>query len=67
MVGTSRKAFVGKVTGRDNPDRLVGTLAANIVAALNGAAIIRVHDVAAHAEAMRMVAAIDGAGRGGPQ
>jgi dihydropteroate synthase len=67
MVGTSRKAFVGKVTGRDNPDRLVGTLATNIVAALNGAAIIRVHDVAAHAEAMRMVAAIDGAGRGGPQ
>jgi dihydropteroate synthase len=58
LVGTSRKSFVGKATGRDNPDRLAGTIATNIVAALAGAAIIRVHDVAEHVEAMRMLSAV---------
>jgi dihydropteroate synthase len=63
LVGTSRKAFIGKITGRDLPDRLIGTLVTNVAAALAGAAIIRVHDVAEHAEAMRMAAAIRAAGR----
>ncbi len=62
LVGTSRKSFIGKVTGLDSPDRLVGTLVTNVVAALAGAAILRVHDVAEHVEAMKMVAAIRGAG-----
>jgi dihydropteroate synthase len=62
LVGTSRKSFIGKVTGRDNPDRLAGTLVTSTVAALSGAAaILRVHDVAEHVEAMRMAAAILGA------
>jgi dihydropteroate synthase len=63
LAGTSRKSFIGKVTGRDNPDRLIGTIVTNVVAALAGAAIARVHDVAEHVEAMRMIAAIRGAGR----
>jgi dihydropteroate synthase len=62
LVGTSRKSFIGRATGRDNPDRLAGTLATSVVAALAGAAILRVHDVAEHVEAMRMVGAILAAG-----
>jgi dihydropteroate synthase len=62
LVGTSRKSFIGKVTGRDNPHRLIGTLVTNIVAALNGAAILRVHDVAEHVEALGMLDAIQRAG-----
>jgi len=61
LAGTSRKSFIGRVIGREAPDRLIGTLATNVVAALAGAAIIRVHDVAGHIEAMRMVAAISAA------
>ncbi len=61
LVGTSRKSFIGKFTGRDNPDRLYGTIATNVVAALNGAAIVRVHDVAPHVDALAMAAAIRGA------
>lgn len=45
LAGLSRKTFVGELTGRDAPDRLAGTLAAEAVAIMNGADIIRVHDV----------------------
>lgn len=62
LVGTSRKSFIGRVTGRESADRLIGTLVTSVVAALAGAAILRVHDVAAHVEAMRMAAAIRTAG-----
>lgn len=58
LVGTSRKSFIGKVTGRELGDRLIGTVATNVAAALGGAAIVRVHDVATHVDAMRMAAAI---------
>jgi dihydropteroate synthase len=58
LVGTSRKSFIGKVTGEEAPDRLVGTIVANVAAALAGAAIVRVHDVAEHVVAMKMAAAI---------
>jgi dihydropteroate synthase len=66
LIGTSRKSFIGKATGRDTPDRLIGTLVTNIAAALCGAAIVRVHDVKEHVEAMRMAAAIRGAARPEP-
>jgi dihydropteroate synthase len=58
LVGTSRKSFIGKVTGEAAPGRLVGTLATNVAAALAGAAIVRVHDVPEHVTAMKMTAAI---------
>jgi dihydropteroate synthase len=64
LAGTSRKSFIGRVTGRENPERLVGSLVTNVAAAFAGAAIIRVHDVAEHVDAMRMAAAIAGAGKG---
>jgi len=65
LAGTSRKSFIQKITGREGQGRLIGTLVTNIVAAFAGAAIVRVHDVAEHVDAMRMAAAIRGAGRAG--
>ena len=41
----SRKTCIGQMTGRDVEDRLFGTLAADIVSVINGAQIVRVHDV----------------------
>jgi dihydropteroate synthase len=58
LVGASRKAFIGKLTGRDAPDRLSGSLAAAAIAAVNGAAIVRVHDVAATRDAVAVADAI---------
>jgi len=59
LVGTSRKTFIGRVTGREVDRRLFGTLATGLAAAERGAAILRVHDVAAHADALRMISAIE--------
>jgi len=47
LVGPSRKSFIGKVLGDPNRDRTFGTAATVAVSILNGASIIRVHDVAA--------------------
>jgi dihydropteroate synthase len=45
-VGVSRKSFIGALTGRGDPaDRLAGSLAATAIAVINGAALIRTHDV----------------------
>jgi dihydropteroate synthase len=65
LAGTSRKSFIGKITDRESDGRLLGTLVTNVAAAFAGAAIVRVHDVAEHVEAMRMAAAIRGAGKAG--
>ena len=62
LAGTSRKSFIGKALGRDDADRRIGTIVTNVVAALAGAAIVRVHDVAEHVDAMRVAAAIRRAG-----
>jgi dihydropteroate synthase len=58
LVGTSRKSFIGRLLGRETHERLAGTLATHIAAALAGAAIIRAHDVVEHVDAMRMIGAI---------
>jgi dihydropteroate synthase len=56
LVGTSRKSFIGKILGDVSIDkRLNGTLAANAIAAWNGANIIRVHDVAETVEALKII------------
>ena len=57
LVGLSRKRVIGEVTGKELPDRLAGSVAAATIAAMNGAAIVRVHDVAATVDAMNMIAA----------
>jgi dihydropteroate synthase len=45
VVGTSRKSFIGKLTGRDVDERLGGTIASNVLAAIAGADVVRGHDV----------------------
>src|SRR3954466_13481095 len=52
VVGTSRKSFIGRLTGRDVTERVHGTLAANVLAFERGARVFRVHDVAATADAL---------------
>lgn len=47
MVGLSRKSMLGKITGREPRDRVYASVAAALLAAERGAAILRVHDVAA--------------------
>jgi dihydropteroate synthase len=46
VVGTSRKRFIGTLTGREVDDRLGGTIATNVLALKSGADVLRVHDVA---------------------
>ncbi|HET8530320.1 MAG TPA: dihydropteroate synthase [Methylomirabilota bacterium] len=58
-VGVSRKSFIGAVAGVPDPaDRLPGTLAATAAAVLGGAHVIRAHDVAETAQAVRIAQAI---------
>lgn len=45
LIGTSRKSFIGKITGQDVENRLPGTIASSTIAIMNGARIIRVHDI----------------------
>lgn len=59
LLGTSRKTFIGKITGVENPqDRLEGTIVTNIIGIMNGADIIRVHDVKACKRAVQVYEAI---------
>jgi len=58
LIGASRKSFIGTLLDRPVGARLAGTLALHVAAALSGAAILRVHDVAEHHDAVRMAAAI---------
>lgn len=60
LVGASRKRFIASVAPSEPDQRLGGSLAAHLLAALNGAAIIRTHDVFETAQAMRIAAAIEG-------
>jgi len=62
LVGLSRKSMVGTLTGRAAGERLYGSLALAVLAALRGARIIRAHDVAATVDALRVVAAVEGGG-----
>jgi len=58
LVGVSRKAFIGKILGLEPTGRLEGSLAAAVAAALSGADIVRVHDVAETCKAVRVADAI---------
>jgi dihydropteroate synthase len=58
VVGLSRKSMIGQVTGRAVDHRVHGSVALAVYAVLNGASIVRVHDVAATVDALRMIAAI---------
>ena len=59
LAGLSRKKTIGDLTGRDIPaDRLFGSVAAHLIAAQNGARIVRVHDVAATVDALKVWEAV---------
>jgi dihydropteroate synthase len=59
LVGVSRKSFIGKILGQTDPrDRLAGSLAATAIAVVNGAHLIRTHDVGPTREAVRMAEAL---------
>ncbi len=60
VVGTSRKSFIGKIDGSEASERLGGTIASSVFAAVEGADVLRVHDVAEVSQAMRVAAAILG-------
>jgi dihydropteroate synthase len=57
VIGTSRKSFLGKLTGRDVDQRLPATLATNVLAFARGARVFRVHDVGAVHDALTVAAA----------
>jgi dihydropteroate synthase len=57
LVGTSRKSFLGLITGRASDDRLAGTIATCVMAFERGASIFRVHDVGPAVDALAVAAA----------
>ncbi len=60
VVGTSRKSFIGRVDGSGAGERLGGTVASSVLAAAEGAAVLRVHDVAEMSQAMAVATAVLG-------
>ena len=58
VLGTSRKSFLGRLTGREDPhERAVATAATSVLGLERGASIFRVHDVAATRDALLVAAA----------
>jgi dihydropteroate synthase len=60
VIGTSRKSFIGKVDGSAAGERLGGTIASSVLAAAEGAEMLRVHDVAEVRQALAVAMAILG-------
>lgn len=59
LLGASRKRFIGRITGKDNPaDRIFGTAATTAIAVARGASIIRVHDVAEAVDVVKVANAV---------
>lgn len=58
LVGLSRKSVLGKVTGNAVDSRLHASVAAAVIAAMKGASVLRVHDVAATVEALKVTSAV---------
>jgi dihydropteroate synthase len=57
VIGTSRKSFLGRLTGRPADDRIAATVATNVLAYERGARVFRVHDVAPVHDALILTAA----------
>jgi len=58
LVGLSRKSTLGKLTGRDVEDRLSGSISAAVIAVMNGAQVVRAHDVRETVDALRVASAV---------
>ncbi len=63
LAGVSRKSMIGQITGREVGERVAGSAAAALLAAQNGAGILRVHDVPETRDALAVLAAVQGARR----
>jgi dihydropteroate synthase len=57
VIGTSRKSFLGQITGREVDDRVAATIATNVLAYERGARVFRVHDVAPVRDALTVTSA----------
>ena len=62
LVGVSRKSTLGTLTQRDVDERLAASVASAVMAVVNGAAIIRAHDVRETVDALKVATAIIKAG-----
>jgi dihydropteroate synthase len=60
VIGTSRKSFIGKVDGSDVDGRIGGSIASSVLAAAEGADVLRVHDVAETSQALAVASAVLG-------
>ena len=58
LLGVSRKSFIGDILNLEPAERLEGSIAAGIVGVINGANILRVHDVGSTMRAVRVVNAL---------
>jgi dihydropteroate synthase len=63
LVGLSRKSFIGRIIGAEVDRRLLGTLAADTIALIQGASVLRVHDVAENRAALDMFKTLSAAAR----
>jgi dihydropteroate synthase len=62
LVGTSRKSFIGKLTGKENPsERMFGTAATVALCVAAGVSIVRIHDVAEMVDVVKVANAIEDA------
>lgn len=60
LAGLSRKSMLGAITGRGVGERIHASVAASLLAVLNGASIVRVHDVGATRDALKLLNAVEG-------
>jgi len=60
LIGTSRKGFLGSVTGRPVSERAAASVASSLAACLRGARVVRVHDVAPMVDAIRVWTSVHG-------
>ncbi|MHC4149906.1 MAG: dihydropteroate synthase, partial [Planctomycetota bacterium] len=62
LVGTSRKSFIGKLTGKENPsERMFGTSATVALCVAAGVSIVRIHDVAEMVDVVKVANPIEDA------
>ena len=60
LAGLSRKSMLGAITGRGVEERVHASIAASLMAVQKGAAIVRVHDVGAMRDALKVLSAVEG-------
>ena len=60
LIGTSRKGFLGKITGRPLAERATASVVSSLAGCVRGARVVRVHDVAPMVDAIRVWTAVQG-------